>query len=483
MPVPASSPLTIVDLFAGCGGLSLGLELVGFEPLLAAELNQSARKTYCINRPHLPPERVFEDVRALSKMDVGELRTRLGLPDGEFPTVLAGGPPCQGFSGIGHRRTNSEVEKHQIVSNHLYKDMVSLIDKIEPDFFLFENVRGLLAARWHRGRPAKVWDSVRRHFLRKLSERYAIAFDVVRCFDYGVPQNRPRVLMIGVHRRRWEQVESRLGLAGYHPRLPEISRITEDNIPCAVTAGLLPAPLDWRRRVPNLKDLLGDLVDTKWEQRLTEDGRRACAEYPSEARGNWQKAMRARWSSERRPLKKGAPLLEHEFSHHSEKVKLRFAAAQGTSDRNPPKSMRTRKFAQRALPPSWNGKPPHFTVASLPDDFAHFKSHRSLTVREWARLQGFPDWYQFAGPRTTGGHRRAGDVRKGDSVREAPKYTQIGNAVPVSLAASIGWHIRTMLGVPHKDCHGSLWDTRLSSLLRSQLQPLREHTRQLSLEV
>ena len=130
--MPPSSPLTIVDLFAGCGGLSLGLELVGFEPLLVAELNKSARESYRINRPGLRDEQVVSDVRALSMLDAHELRSRLGLKLGEFPTVLSGGPPCQGFSGIGHRRTNSDVEKHQIVSNYLYKDMVSLIDKIEP---------------------------------------------------------------------------------------------------------------------------------------------------------------------------------------------------------------------------------------------------------------------------------------------------------------------------------------------------------------
>ena len=467
--MPVTSPLTIVDLFAGSGGLSLGLELVGFEPLLVAELNKSARETYCRNRPDLPRERVHDDVRELSKLTVADLRSRLGLGKGEYPTVLAGGPPCQGFSGIGHRRTNSDVEKHQIVSNHLYKDMVTLIDKIEPDVFVFENVRGLLAAKWRRGRPAKVWDSVRRYFLRKLRDRYAIAFDVVRGYDYAVPQNRPRVLMVGIHRRRWRSLGEFLGGANSEALALDLSSATERNEQSAINAGLLPPPLDWRTCVPNLKDLLGDLVDGKWENRLSADGRRACTEYPRAARGSWQKAMRARSTTERKSLRAGAPLTEQEYSRHSRTVMRRFEAAQQSHDRLPPRGMRTKKFAQRALPAKWNGKPPHFTVASLPDDFAHFKSHRSLTVREWARLQGFPDWYEFAGPRTTGGHRRAGDVRKGDSVREAPKYTQIGNAVPVQLAAAIGWHIRAILGVSPDECHGPLWDTRLSRLQRSQL--------------
>ncbi|MBM4226123.1 MAG: DNA cytosine methyltransferase, partial [Gammaproteobacteria bacterium] len=74
-----------------------------------------------------------------------------------------------------------------------------------------------------------------------------------------------------------------------------------------------------------------------------------------------------------------------------------------------------------------------------------FSQPRTLTVREWARLQLFPDWYQFAGKRTTGGLRRAGNPREGNFDREVPKYTQIGNAVPVGLARAVGRHFRAIL--------------------------------------
>ena len=84
-------------------------------------------------------------------------------------------------------------------------------------------------------------------------------------------------------------------------------------------------------------------------------------------------------------------------------------------------------------------------MTSLPDDYVHPTQPRILTVREWARLQGFPDWYRFHGKRTTGGVRRAGNPREGIFEREVPKYTQIGNAVPVNLAYEIGKHFKSIL--------------------------------------
>ena len=110
-----------------------------------------------------------------------------------------------------------------------------------------------------------------------------------------------------------------------------------------------------------------------------------------------------------------------------------------------PASMETKKFAQRYLPPVWGEQGPTITATSLPDDYVHFSQPRIPTVREWARLQMFPDWYRFEGKRTTGGVRRAGNPREGIFDRELPKYTQIGNAVPVSLATEVGGHFANLL--------------------------------------
>lgn len=450
---------TLIDLFAGCGGLSLGMELVGFEPVLACELSRSAQATYRKNRElwrkreewmeatsrgHLTEPVVVDDIRDLAQRSPGELRRLAGLRAHEHPTLVSGGPPCQGFSGIGHRRTHSDVEKHEIVSNHLYEQMVAVISALEPDAFLFENVRGILSAKWDRSGElkregcSKVWDSVRKHFLDQLGGRYVIAFQLVRSFDYGVPQNRPRVLMVGLRREKWKATS-----LPWNP--DEVNDRTRAGVPSAIEVGLLPKPMRRKGFPPDLRELLADLNHRGWYDARTAAGRRGNDTYATRARNDWQRAFRAMFPKERAPFSRSAHVSEQEYSNHSKAVQDRFKRIRLHYRNASVHVPRTKKFAQRYLPPTWESKDPHITIASLPDDFVHFDADRAPTVREWARLQGFPDWYEFDGPRTTGGHRRAGDVKSGDSVRETPKYTQIGNAVPVQLAAAVGRHIMHLL--------------------------------------
>jgi len=110
-----------------------------------------------------------------------------------------------------------------------------------------------------------------------------------------------------------------------------------------------------------------------------------------------------------------------------------------------PAAMRTKKFAQRVLPKTWPDNGPNITACSLPEDYVHYCQPRGPTVREWARIQTFPDWYIFTGSRTTGGRRRAGDPSLGIWTRDVPRYTQIGNAVPVLLAQKVGEHLVKLL--------------------------------------
>jgi DNA (cytosine-5)-methyltransferase 1 len=404
--------LSLIDLFAGCGGLSLGLEQAGFRPVLFSELDKDAGDTYARNRLERPPIRTG-DIGELLNGDIKALIRSRNAEIGRIDLVC-GGPPCQGYSGIGHRRT-FKIERESIPSNHLYKAMIAVIEQVQPRMFLFENVRGLKSGRWTKdGRPGEIWEDVFGAF--RAIEGYRVSTALLEAGNYGVPQNRPRVFIVGISLDLgWEIDES----------------------PDAIAEGLLPKPSSFDP--PTIEQVIGDLVDRAYP-RNSETKR-----YPRSAKGDYQEEMRTSRDGKRHGWAKGSPLTEHLYSRHSDRVRERFE--QIISGKPIPPRLQTRKFAQRVLPKTWikSGGRPTITATSLPDDFVHYSQPRSLTVREWARIQSFPDWYEFAGKRTTGGRRRAGNPENGDWAREVPKYTQIGNAVPVRLARSIGVHLAKII--------------------------------------
>lgn len=417
---------TVVDLFAGCGGLSLGLEQAGFTPVFVNELHADAMETYLRNRDGFTAidlrdrGRHAYDVLAISQDSsaMSQLRRELKRSHGEI-TLVAGGPPCQGFSGIGHRRS-FDIDKDDIPSNHLYREMARVVEELQPRMFLFENVEGLLSSRWYRGQGEKgeIWRAVQAAFRRIGDKRgrrgYEVHWALVHAKDYGVPQNRPRVLMVGVR----EDLAAARGLSG-------------------TAAGFLPDPIGV---APDLVDLLGDLVDPHWTPGGETLG------YPLDARSPIQRLMRQGVHGRGRGrLRSGDSVTEMQYSKHSAHVleKFQYMLANGGAIHP---DHQTKKFAQRLLPARWPEGGPSITATSLPDDYVHYSQPRTPTVREWARLQMFPDWYEFAGKRTTGGRRRAGDPESGDWSREVPKYTQIGNAVPVELARVVGNHLLRLAG-------------------------------------
>ncbi|MGB0993572.1 MAG: DNA cytosine methyltransferase, partial [Akkermansiaceae bacterium] len=256
---------------------------------------------------------------------------------------------------------------------------------------------------------------------------YQVEWNLVHAKNYGVPQNRPRVLLVGYRNDIWKNHTE--------PTL----KLKEDPSPYnaggdAITKGFLPKSID--APPPSLINLLSDLEDSMYIPGGSTD------KYTKSATTPIQKWLRT--SPSGKLLAKGSKLTEQEYSNHSEKVteKFRYMLASGGKI---PDSMKTKKFAQRVMPIEWGINGPNITATSLPDDYVHYSQPRVPTVREWARIQTFPDWYQFAGPRTTGGRRRAGDPDAGLWDREVPKYTQIGNAVPVLLANKVALHIKKIL--------------------------------------
>ena len=530
--------LTSIDLFAGCGGLSLGLEQAGFETIFVNELNADAMESFLINREHNPylkepANRAYDLLEITQKPEaLRSLRKRLHSEFGDIG-VVCGGPPCQGYSGIGHRSTFKELNarKEAIPTNHLYKEMAKFIQELAPRAFIFENVRGLLSARkTAQGHKGEFWKDIQTEFKaiqaippkKNKALGYVVQWKLLLAKDYGVPQNRPRVIMIGIR----EDV---------HAQLPDsVKENTKDSFYPPKTNG-----------APDLIDVLGDLVD---DAHNTSGG--STLHYPKNAnpKNKYQKELRRKSRNGAVP-KQGDPLTEHDYSKHSPQVvrkykrihksgqsllgpqqqqlanercrryieyknpayknkilKERFVAdfapllteteleeirleemdssakertiyvrnldevektiatamEEGSSkwkklqteDKDriqynlkkiQVKKAYQKKFSQRLLPERWDENGPNITITGGTEDLIHFSQPRTLTVREWARLQGFPDWYQFAGPRTTGGRRRAGDPSKGDWTRDLPKYTQIGNAVPVKLATEIGTHLKKLI--------------------------------------
>jgi len=410
-----------IDLFAGCGGLSLGLENAGFTPVFVSELNSDALNTYLNNRdglfPHLRSkykcqnikevvtnESFFDDLMSGITKDFKRNYKKNSLD------LLVGGPPCQGFSGIGIRRSYS-VDKVQLPSNHLFEDMAFFIHKTNPKAFVFENVEGLLSAKWTKdGVKGEIFQEVLNTF--RMIPNYQVKYKLVHAKDYGVPQNRPRILIVG-----------------FRHDVFTTSNLSDDAIEC----GFLPKPTG---NAPDLCDVLDDLIDEDFEY----GGE--TTKYPQKVMSEFQREMRTKLDGS--VSRKGDGLTEHHYSKHSEIVRSKFKAMILNNGFIPPE-YKTKKFAQRLLPERWDNRGPTITATSLPDDFVHYAQARVPTVREWARLQTFPDWYQFAGKRTTGGIRRAGNPRENNFEREVPKYTQIGNAVPVKLGKAIGDHIAKIL--------------------------------------
>ena len=405
---------TFIDLFAGCGGLSLGLEQAGFHPVYVNELNKDALNTYLENRKeykHLSNNDYHSnDIHELTKNKSNleklsnNLKKKFNIKNGDLSLVV-GGPPCQGYSGIGHRR-NYKVDKEKIPSNYLYKEMYKVIEHFKPKAFIFENVRGLLSARWTKnGKKGEIFKDVLKQFSKL--KNYNYSYNLLQSKDYGVPQNRPRVLIIGIRK----DINTKLKKDDFFPKKD--------------------------RSYPHLDELLNDLLDSNYNKKFT------TIKYLSDPKTNIQKKLRTKKNG-KTFFKKGEEVTEQEYSNHSKLVVEKFKSMlknKGIIE----KKFKTKKFSQRLLTKKWNGKGPNITATSLPDDYVHFSQPRTLTVREWARLQMFPDWYKFKGKRHTGGIRRAGNPQKGIFDREVPKYTQIGNAVPVELARRVGLNLKKII--------------------------------------
>lgn len=404
-----------IDLFAGCGGLSLGLAESGWRGRFAIERDPMAFETLSANflgpRSDIrfdwpawlkPRPWAIDELLARHGADLRKLRGQVQM--------VAGGPPCQGFSFAGRRRKNDP-------RNMLFKKYVEVVDAVRPEVLLVENVLGMKvvhgsnsrpARNRGRGRPPEAYSD---RLARALSElEYDVTSIRLDAEAFGVPQRRPRLLVLGVRRNtRTEAAGGVQGLVG----LIEDSRRHQ-----LKTLGLKP-PISSR-------DAIGDLETGN-------DRIRDCRDPASP--GGFKEPLyfgpRTHYQRLMRGSSKGNDLDSARLARHTDVVRERFAkiiqecrqgVAMHVSDRN-----RLGLSKLRIHPMS--GDLPAPTITTLPDDILHYAEPRILSVRECARLQSFPDWFVFRGKYTTGGHRR---------VKECPRYTQVGNAVPPLLGCAIG---------------------------------------------
>ncbi len=383
-----------IDLFAGAGGLSCGLKQAGFFPLFANELVPQYAETYQLNHPDT--EMVVGDVRQVCEIN---LKKRLGLSEGEIDLV-AGGPPCQGFS------INAPIRTLDDDRNHLFKDFLRVVSAIKPKAVLIENVPGIISMG-----KGTVVEQIHKE-LKGLG--YNVKHLILFAGHYGVPQMRFRTVFIGLRGRK-KPIE--------FPE-PEYNAKAVANFTGAQELCMHILPLFSPRLKPHTSvwDALSDLPDIPNGQTTSP------SDYRCPPANEYQKYLRAN----------GAGLSAHYCAKIAEINLERLKhIPQGGSWRDIPvdllpaglkrarRSDHTRRYG-RLHPDALCS-----TVLTKCDphwgSFFHPTQDRIISVREAARIQSFPDSYRFTGSITQ-------------------QYEQVGNAVPPLLGRAIGVQIAKMLG-------------------------------------
>jgi len=400
---------TFGDLFSGCGGFSLGLSEAGLQGVFAIERDPMAFDTFKANflaKASKGRRFAWPDWLSRQAWDIEQLldkhRSDLAKLRGKID-VLAGGPPCQGFSFAG-RRVEDDPR------NHLFERYVEVVEALQPQALILENVPGMKVAHARRNVvdlliPGSQAEKPR-SFYDRLVERlrladYEVEAVLVDSSRFGVPQRRSRLIAVGVRRDLCEWLDGGLGRIFELLEEARARQLKELGLPSAVSAS----------------DALSDLeIDGK--------GLVDCLD-PALSRPAKEVPYGAPVTRYQRLMHDGhtGPMDSMRLARHRDDVRERFARILAECRRGvrmDDESRKTYGLKKHRIYPM-DGDEPAPTVTTLPDDILHYSEPRILTVREYARLQSFPDWFTFKGKYTTGGERRT---------KECPRYTQVGNAVP-----------------------------------------------------
>lgn len=341
-----------VDLFAGVGGLSHGFaSMPEFEILVANEYDPVIAAAYSLNHPAV--EMISCDIRDLT---AERLTEALG---GRRVDLVIGGPPCQSYSTAGMRRMDGRAG--------LFREYRRILEAIRPTAFVFENVTGILSMDGGR-----LFEQVLGEFR---SIGYEVRHEVLDAADYGVPQHRKRVILVGF-----------LGENPYE--YPE------------------PTHGEGRRPWVTLRDAIGDLPPLR--------GGESSGEYLHGADNEFLRFVRRGGTTR---------LTEHEAPRNGERVmRIMEALGDGQGKADLPEGIRTDVGFRNSYAKLWWDRP----STTITRNFAtpssarciHPRDSRAMTIREGARLQSFPDDYLFAGP-------------------ASKRRLEIGNAVPPLLSRAI----------------------------------------------
>lgn len=387
---------TSIDLFAGCGGLSLGLGAAGFKTLFGVEAHSDAFATYQHNLlekrsdKHLWPtwleKRAWyaQDLLAHHGEELSSLRGKVDL--------IAGGPPCQGFSMNGLRRPDDP--RSRMVDVYL-----QYVETLRPRLVLLENVVGFQSMKHRTGGTYSDYVAGE---LDRLG--YNTWSDTLRAADWGVPQRRPRFVLVAA-------------LKGTLSGIDPIQRLRVARKAFLETRGLSLTGTGAKAAIADLEEVEELAFDKEWGDQGFKTLKRA-----AKTSSSYQELMRA--GSPDQPTDMRLP--RHSATSIARMQDILDNCERGVCLRPADRErLGIKKRSTTPLDPT----APSPTIGTLPDDFIHYSRPRAMTVREHARLQSFPDWFSFRGPYTTGGHRR----------RDAcPRYTQVGNAVPPLLAEALG---------------------------------------------
>lgn len=324
--------LTYVDLFAGAGGLSTGLEKAGFELVHAVEVDDDAVATFADNRPGLESEELSRDIRDIDTNEVPE------IVDQNQVDLVAGGPPCQGFSEVVSPDGSDE-------RNHLFTHFVDWVEELQPKAALFENVRGMQSTA-----GGKFLDAVKTAFD---DIGYEVNSRVVTSSNFGVPQLRRRLVVLATK---------------------------NDQRPTHPLSGFETNPIE----TPSVMDGIGDLPELKANEESTT--------YTQEPETVLQKDFRA----------DSDHLVHHQAANHTDElVEMISHVPDGGNKSDIPEHLQPSSGYHNSYSRLKSDEPAVAITSNMSKPSSarcvHPFQDRGLTPREGARLQTFPDTYHFTG--------------------------------------------------------------------------------------